>query len=133
MKTYISVDGGATWDDANTMPGARVLNASNVLIRYVVRNTGDVALSSVTVTSTGGDLPASGRVLGQLSAGQSQEFTVVPAPGSVTGNFGSVGTATGTFVDNHNRATTVTSSDPIYSHTVSLGVLESLPSFLGLE
>lgn len=47
---YVSVDNGITWLDANTAPGPLLPAGINLKFKYVVTNTGNVALSDVVVT-----------------------------------------------------------------------------------
>ena len=119
LKTFISVDGGVTWEDANEVPGPLVLNASAVRLKYVVNNTGPVSLFNVSLTSTAGDLPALGRDLGQLLPLQVVEVITTPAFGSELDSLEVVGTATGHAIGLRNEMINSTSSDPIHCYGIS--------------
>ena len=46
----VSVDGGITYDDANTSPGPLLPSGETPQFKYIVTNTGNVPLTNVTVT-----------------------------------------------------------------------------------
>ena len=50
LQKLVSVDGGATWQDANSPPGPRVATDGEVLFKFVITNTGNVPLSNITLT-----------------------------------------------------------------------------------
>lgn len=50
IEKLISVDGGATWQDADNAPGPQVDIGTPVLFRFVVRNTGQTALTNLLLT-----------------------------------------------------------------------------------
>jgi len=82
VTKYISVDGGATWLDANSAPGPYVLVGQSVLIKLVVTNTGNVELADISLTDTVYDtkdcvIPAT------LAAGASFECVIGPFPAGV--------------------------------------------------
>lgn len=54
----VSNDGGATWDDGQLAPGLAVEEGDSLLYLIQVANTGDVALSGITVTDTLADTSA---------------------------------------------------------------------------
>ncbi len=61
LTKYVSVDGGSTWDDANTLTGP-TLSASaglNPLFKYTALNNGTVTLQDVTLTDPAYDLNGS--------------------------------------------------------------------------
>jgi hypothetical protein len=77
LEKLISVDGGATWQDANSPPGPRVKTDGDVLFRFVITNNGNVPLSSISLIDSTLDtsscaLPAA------LDPGASYECTVGP-------------------------------------------------------
>lgn len=49
---YVSVDGGATWDDSNTPPGPLLPAGATPQFKFTVTNTGNVTLSDITVTDS---------------------------------------------------------------------------------
>lgn len=52
IKKYVSVDGGTTYDDADTPPGPTLVSPQVPMFKYVVTNTGNVTLTNVTVTDS---------------------------------------------------------------------------------
>ena len=52
VEKYVSVDGQATWYDADTPPGPQTQAGTPVYFRFVVTNTGNVPLSNVTLTDS---------------------------------------------------------------------------------
>lgn len=50
MEKYVSVDGQATWLDADPRPGPQATAGSGAYFRFVVTNVGDVPLSNVTLS-----------------------------------------------------------------------------------
>jgi LPXTG-site transpeptidase (sortase) family protein len=48
----VSVDGGSTWLDANTTPGPYMASGTDPQFRFVVTNTGDATLSSISLSDT---------------------------------------------------------------------------------
>ncbi len=48
----VSVDGGSTWEDANTPPGPTLLQGTDPQFRFTVRNTGTFTLSNPTLTDS---------------------------------------------------------------------------------
>ena len=80
LTKYVSVDNGATWDDANGPTGPLLLSASGIdpQFRYTVTNTGNITLGDVTLTDAVYDLngAAAGTAysFGSLAVGASAEF-----------------------------------------------------------
>ncbi|NPV09184.1 MAG: DUF11 domain-containing protein, partial [Anaerolineae bacterium] len=56
VAKYVSVDGQASWEDADEAPGPAVIVGSDVYFRFVVTNTGNVALESITLEDDTYDL-----------------------------------------------------------------------------
>ena len=105
LQKLVSADGGITFDDANTPPGPSIPSSISPIFRYIVRNTGNVTLTNVTLTDS---------VLGSitipvttLTPGQS--FTVDRVGTWAVGQQVNVGTTTGQY-----QGTTVTDTDPAY-------------------
>jgi hypothetical protein len=49
IEKYVSVDNRATWDDADTPSGPNVTEGSPVYFKFIVTNTGNVALTNITI------------------------------------------------------------------------------------
>ena len=56
LEKYVSVDNQVTWDAADAAPGPSAVAGSDVYFRFVVTNSGAVALSDVTLTDNVFDL-----------------------------------------------------------------------------
>ncbi len=80
IEKLVSVDGGKTFQDADAATGPILGECVTPIFRFTVRNTGDVALSGVTVTDDRLDLNGSSagtaRSLGTLGVGHSTSFDV---------------------------------------------------------
>ena len=76
LVKYVSVDGGVTWDDANSPTGPEATSAPQ--FRFVVTNTGTVTLGDVVLSDSSYDLngAAAGTDydFGSLAPGASQEL-----------------------------------------------------------
>ncbi|MBC7170730.1 hypothetical protein H5T54_07400, partial [Candidatus Bipolaricaulota bacterium] len=92
IEKLVSVDGGATWVDADTATGPYALAGSTVKFKVVVTNTGNVALTSVGVTDT--DFTFAG-VVTSLAVGASDESDVLSVT-AVVGQHENEATASGT-------------------------------------
>ena len=81
LEKLVSVDGQATWHDADTPTGPQTQAGGNVFFRYVLVNTGNVPLSNVTLTDNVYDLSAlcANRPTA-LALGQSYICTAGPLP-----------------------------------------------------
>ena len=110
VKVYVSVDGGATWLDANDA-GPTLLPTDTVLYEYVVNNTGNVSLSNVTLTSGCGDLGTKSAI-GTLGVGQSTVITTTPTLANLACQH-NIGNVTGNYTDAHGVVSTATSQDPV--------------------
>jgi hypothetical protein len=75
IQKLVSVDGGLTWEGANTPPGPALPPGVDPQFRFVVTNTGATPLTDIVVTDTAlgpvGTLPS-------LMPGDSHTFTVTP-------------------------------------------------------
>src|SRR5262249_21499628 len=49
VQKLVSVDGGASFDDANVAPGPTLLSDTDPVFQFVVTNTGNVTLTNVTL------------------------------------------------------------------------------------
>ncbi len=74
IEKYVSVDGGVTWEDADSPTGPTLVNTSSYdpMFKLVVSNNGNVTLSGVTVTDTKGTVDTTDDLnysLGTLAVG----------------------------------------------------------------
>ncbi|MDG2530928.1 beta strand repeat-containing protein [Caulobacter endophyticus] len=80
IEKYVSIDGGATWSDADDPMGPIATSGANVMFKFVVANTGNVTLTNATVTDSVFDLngaaAGTARALGTLAVGASTEFQI---------------------------------------------------------
>ncbi|PXA84069.1 hypothetical protein DMC25_17185, partial [Caulobacter sp. D4A] len=80
IEKYVSIDGGATWDDADNPMGPIATSGANVMFKFVVANTGNVTLTNASVTDSVFDLngaaAGTARALGTLGVGASTEFQI---------------------------------------------------------
>lgn len=76
LVKYVSVDGGSTWNDANSPTGPEATSAPQ--FRFVMSNTGTVTLGDVRLTDSTYDLngadPGIDYAVGSLAPGQSAEL-----------------------------------------------------------
>jgi hypothetical protein len=115
IEKEISVDGGTTWYDADTVGAAPTVPVgSSALYRLVVRNCGNVDLTGVLVNDPG--LGISDYSLGTLTAGQSVvlgagDIPQLSQPGrcSQAGDYENVASVKGYY-----ESTLVTDSDPAW-------------------
>ncbi|WP_344116980.1 DUF7507 domain-containing protein, partial [Nocardioides marmoribigeumensis] len=109
VEKDVSVDGGATWKDADTLAGApTVAERSNVKYRFTVTNTGNVPLSSLTLSDdklglSGCTVPAT------LAVGASFTCIVTTTLAQANPDHVNIATATGT-----SSGTTVQDTDPAH-------------------
>ncbi|MEN6342435.1 MAG: kelch repeat-containing protein [Methanospirillum sp.] len=112
IETLVSVDGGATWLEADAPPGPSVGIGQTVQWRYDVRNAGSVALSNFRITN------GTGAVVGSLPVfGIHSTWSVTGSSTAVGGQFSDTGTAAGTVASNTGtlvRNWNVTASDRAY-------------------
>ena len=50
VEKSVSIDSGATWQDADTEPGPYLVSGTDPQFKFVVTNTGEVPLTNVTIT-----------------------------------------------------------------------------------
>ncbi len=107
LTKYVSVDGGTTWEDANTLTGP-VLSASagiNPLFKYTALNNGTVTLQDVTLSDAVYDLngsdPGTSWAWGDLAPGMTAEliFEATFSPGQNSGDATVTATALSAVVD----------------------------------
>jgi uncharacterized repeat protein (TIGR01451 family) len=109
VEKEVSPDNGETWFDADNPPGPDVVAGTNPQFRFTVTNTGNVALSLVSVTD---DVLGPISIGGFLDPGSSTQMIVSGA--WVVGQQVNTATATGDF-----EGLTVTDFDPAYWFGVS--------------
>jgi len=95
VKKYVSVDGALTWHDADTARGPNVLIDSKVQFKFIVKNTGNVTLTGLTLSDdtyslTGVTVPAS------LAPGKSFEY-ILDNVKAKAGQHSNTATATGRY------------------------------------
>lgn len=78
VKKYVSVNNGASWNDADTALGPLAGLGGNVIFKFVIENTGNVTLTDITLVDsryplTGLNLPA------QLATGAKFEYQLTVA------------------------------------------------------
>ncbi|MBD2158600.1 DUF11 domain-containing protein [Leptolyngbya sp. FACHB-16] len=56
VEKLVSVDGGATFVDADTAPGPNLNRGTNPVFKFIVTNTGNVTLSNITLSDSDFDL-----------------------------------------------------------------------------
>jgi hypothetical protein len=91
----VSVDGGASWSDANSAPGPRVDIGEPVSFRFTVTNTGNVAVGGLTLMDSTFDT-SSCTVPEALEVGASFECVIGPFD-AVDGQHTNMATATALF------------------------------------
>lgn len=87
----VSVDGGLTFQDANTPPGPTLVFPQNPVYRFTVTNTGAAALTNVTVNDS--DF---GLVIGPINLAPGASSSVIVPGTFVLGEHCNLATATGT-------------------------------------
>jgi hypothetical protein len=99
IEKHVSIDGGATWSDADDPMGPIATSGANVMFKFVVANTGNMTLTNATVTDSVFDLngaaAGTAKALGTLAVGASTEFQI-SAPWAA-GQHVNDATATGTY------------------------------------
>jgi hypothetical protein len=107
IEKYVSVDGQATWEDADTSPGPEVSEGDDVYFRFVVTNDGDVELTNITLSDTDFDLSGCS-ITDPLATGASFECVIGPFA-AVEGQHTDTGATSGQY-----DGMTVTDSDDAY-------------------
>ncbi len=98
VEKFVSVDGKATWQDADSAPGPQATYGAGVYFRFVVTNIGNVPLSNVTLNDNRyplGDCPA---IPNPLAPAASYECIYGPTTAAV-GQHTNTATATGVWTD----------------------------------
>ena len=113
IEKFVSVDGGATWDDADAVTGPYLSNGTAPQFKFVVENTGNVELTELELTDTDFQslveaLPV-GVVPSSLGAGATFEAVII-APWAA-GQHANTGTIAGEFTVDEEVSVPVTDSD----------------------
>ena len=93
LTKYVSVDGGTTWDDANTLTGPTLSSSAgiNPMFKYTALNNGTVTLKDVTLSDAvydlNGDTAGNTWSWGDLAPGLQAEF-IFEAPFKLGQNSG---------------------------------------------
>jgi uncharacterized repeat protein (TIGR01451 family) len=105
VEGYASKNNGASWVDADAAPGLSVAIGDSVAFRYVVTNTGNVALSGMTLSGNLGNISACSipATLEPAASFECLAGSIVAVAGQQTDTVNASGTAAGT---------TVNASDP---------------------
>jgi hypothetical protein len=94
VEKLVSVDLGATWQDADSPTGPNAIVGDPVQFKFVITNTGNIDLSNITLSDTDMSLPACSTPT-TLAAGSSYEC-VVETPATI-GQHTNTATATGVY------------------------------------
>ena len=103
IEKYVSVDGGATWQDADTATGPYLVAGTHPQFKFVVTNTGAVALSSLSLSDTdftafyASDLQTTCAIPATLAPAAS--FSCYVGSAWNAGQHANTATASGSFVD----------------------------------
>ncbi len=102
VEKFVSLDGGATWLDADTAPGPNLLFGTNPQFRFIVRNTGNVTLTGISLTdsdfaTTSCTIPGSLTANDGTNGSGTDEFTCTITGTWVLGQHTNTATATGTY------------------------------------
>jgi uncharacterized repeat protein (TIGR01451 family) len=113
IEKYVSVDGGVTWDPADSPPGQSVLAGKNVSFYVSICNNGAEPLTNISVTDT--DFTFTG-VAASLAVGACDNSSVVTVP-AVAGQHYDLATVTA-----EADGVPLTASDPAYYTGLTPGV-----------
>ena len=96
VEKYVGASATGAWDDADSPTGQTYTAGSNVYFRFVVTNTGNVALSNVTLSDSDFSPLTGCNVSGTLAAGQAYQCVYGPVT-AITGQHENEATATGSY------------------------------------
>jgi hypothetical protein len=108
IEKYVSVDGGANWLDADTATGPSVIVGQSVQFKFVVTNTGNTALSNLSLVDTDFDLSTC-TVPATLAAGAS--FDCIITTTALIGQHTDTATASGSFTDGAGNTESASDTD----------------------
>ena len=123
---YVSVDHGVTWYDANTVTGPTTLVATQVMLKYVVNNTGNVPLSNVILSSDAADLGTQSQI-GTLPVGGSAVISTTPNTANVVGQYTKTAVVVSTYTDDLNVTLHPTDTNPANAFFSTPGVRPPIP------
>jgi large repetitive protein len=115
VMKYVSIDGGATWVDANTAPGPFLQSGTNPQFKFVVTNTGAVALGSLTLSDPNfaafyqADLTTPCAIPASLAPTAS--YTCYASSAWAAGQHTNTATTTGSFTDSVGNVETGSDAD----------------------
>jgi hypothetical protein len=109
VEKYISlVSNSGLWDDADDTPGPQAMAGDSVWFRFVIENTGNVALTSVTLTDNVFDLSTNCGAVPELAPGDTYECVIGPMEAT-----GEAHTNTASAIGSHDGQT-VEDDDPAH-------------------
>ncbi|HEY3274110.1 MAG TPA: hypothetical protein VGJ92_10120, partial [Methanocella sp.] len=106
VEKSVSVDGGSTWQDADTATGPYLFSGTNPQFRFEVTNTGEVPLTDVAITDT---VYGAVTIQNTLAAGASAQAVITGT--WAAGQHTNTATATGSYTDATLGVVTVTDND----------------------
>jgi len=92
---YVSVNNQTSWDDANLAPGPSILVGKDVYFKFYIRNTGNVALTGITLTDTMYNLAGITPALPASLAAAAEYNGIIGPIAATAGNHTNTGNATG--------------------------------------
>ena len=95
VEKYVSVDGQATWEDADSPPGPQVSEGGEVYFRFVVTNDGNVPLTNINLSDS--DFDVSGCALTDPLAPTASSECVIGPFNDFSGQHTNTATATGDY------------------------------------
>jgi len=95
VEKYVSVDGQATWEDADSPPGPQVSEGGQVYFRFVVTNNGNVPLTNISLSDS--DFDVSGCALSDPLAPTASSECVLGPFNDFSGQHTNTATATGDY------------------------------------
>ena len=114
VEKFVSVDGGATFVDADSPTGPFALSGTNPQFKFVVTNTGNVALTNISLSDSDFDLngAAAGNAIAipSLAVGGTYETTFTGATWQA-GQHTNTATATSTYTDNLGNTKNLSDTD----------------------
>jgi len=118
----VSAD-GTTWYDADVSPGPNIPVGAAVYWRYIVQNTGNVALTDITVTDD-----KIGTVCSGITLNPGDSTTCTGTGVAIAGQYGNIGTVTGYY-----EATAYTDSDPSHYYGLAPPIADANGPYQGDE